>query len=216
MDIYAVLTGDIVRSRHIDSKDKLMNALTEVLDTVKKEHHVEYDLYRGDSFQIVVPSASTAALVAIIIRSKLISCSPKKQERWDARISIGLGTISYRGSKITDSDGPAFLLSGQGLDQINKQNRRLIIKTPWTTTDKMISLNTRFVDDIISRWSKYSAETAYYSLLYNESQSVLAARLEKSQPTINHRIATAKLDLIKAYILHVKEHIQCETHNECL
>lgn len=215
MDIYAVLTGDIVKSRHIDSKDKLMNALTEALDTVKKEHHVEYDLYRGDSFQVVVPSASTAALIAIIIRSKLISCSLKKQQRWDARISIGLGTISYHGSKITDSDGPAFLLSGQGLDQINKKNRRLIIKTPWTTTDKMVSLNTRFVDDIISRWSKYSAETAYYSLLYNESQSVLAARLKKSQPTINHRIATAKLDLIKAYILHVKEHIQWETHNEC-
>lgn len=74
----------------------------------------------------------------------------------------------------------------------------------------MLSLATRFADDIISNWSKYSAETAFYSLVYDESQNVLANRLCRSQSTINNRIATAKLDLIKAYILHVKEYVRWE------
>ncbi len=211
METYAVLTGDIVKSRDITPRAQLIEKLKEALETAKKTHHAEYDVYRGDSFQMVIPSAPAAALVAIIIRSKLISHSPKKSSPWDTRISIGIGGITYRGEKTTESDGPAFLLSGQGMDELNKKNRRLIIKAPWEHADRSLSLVTRIVDDIISNWSKYSAETAFYSLVYNESQSVLAKRLGKSQSTINDRIATAKLELVKAYVQHVKEYISWET-----
>ncbi len=211
METYAVLTGDIVKSRDITPRAQLIETLKEALETAKETHHAEYDVYRGDSFQMVIPSAPAAALVAIIIRSKLISHSPKKSSPWDTRISIGIGGITYRGEKTTESDGPAFLLSGQGMDELNKKNRRLIIKAPWEHADRSLSLVTRFVDDIISNWSKYSAETAFYSLVYNESQSVLAKRLGKSQSTINDRIATAKLELVKAYVQHVKEYISWET-----
>ena len=211
METYAVLTGDIVKSRDITPRAQLIETLKEALETAKETHHAEYDVYRGDSFQMVIPSAPAAALVAIIIRSKLISHSPKKSSPWDTRISIGIGGITYRGEKTTESDGPAFLLSGQGMDELNKKNRRLNIKAPWEHADRSLSLVTRFVDDIISNWSKYSAETALYSLVYNESQSVLAKRLGKSQSTINDRIATAKLELVKAYVQHVKEYISWET-----
>lgn len=211
METYAVLTGDIVKSREISPRAQLIATLREVLETVKEKHQAEYDMYRGDSFQVVVPSAPVAALAAIIIRSKLISHSLKTSNRWDARISIGIGGITYRGEKITDSDGPAFLLSGKSMDELSKKNRRLIIKAPWQQADRSLSLVTRFADDIISNWSRYSAETAFYGLVYNESQSVLAKRLGKSQSTINDRIATAKLELVRAYIQHVNEYISSET-----
>lgn len=123
METYAVLTGDIVKSRDIAPRAKLITTLKEALDTVKKKHQAEYDLYRGDSFQVVVPSVPAAVMVAIIIRSKLITQSPKKSEMWDARISIGIGEISYKGEKITDSDGPAFLLSGNGMEELRKKTR---------------------------------------------------------------------------------------------
>ena len=211
MDTYAVLTGDIVKSREIAPRSLLIEALKEALNIAKELHHAEYDLYRGDSFQMVVPSASAAALVAIIIRSKLKLHSTVTSKTWDGRISIGIGGITYRGEKITESDGPAFLLSGQGMDELSKKNRRLIIKAPWDQADRSLSLVTRFADDIVSNWSRYSAETAFYSLVYNESQSVLAERLGKSQSTINERMATAKLDLIRAYIQHVKECVRWGT-----
>ena len=211
METYAVLTGDIVKSREISPRSRLIETLKETLETVKELHHAKYDLYRGDSFQVVIPSAPAAALVAIIIRSKLKAHSPKTGKTWDVRISVGIGGITYRGEKITESDGPAFLLSGQGMDELNKQNKRLLIKTPWEQADRSLSLVTRFADDIISNWSQYSAETAFYSLVYHESQSVLAERLGKSQSTINERIATAKLELVKAYIQYVKEYVRWET-----
>lgn len=211
MATYAVLTGDIVKSREISPRAQLIETLKEALETTRETHHTEYDVFRGDSFQLVIPSAPDAALVAIIIRSKLISHSPKKSNPWDTRISIGIGEITYRGEKITESDGPAFLLSGKGMDELNKKNRKLAIKGPWEQADRSLALVTRFADDIISNWSQYSAETAFYSLVYNESQSVLAQRLGRSQSTINDRIATAKLELIRAYIRHVSDYIRWET-----
>jgi len=211
METYAVLTGDIVKSREISPRAQLIRTLKEALETASKTHQAEYDIYRGDSFQMVLPSAPAAALVAIIIRSKLLSKSAKKSHPWDTRISIGIGEITYRGDKITESDGPAFLLSGQGMDELDKSHRRLIIKAPWEQADRSLSLVTRFADDIISNWSRYSAETAFYSLVYDESQNALAKRLERSQSTINDRIAAARLELIREYILHVEEYVRWET-----
>lgn len=215
METYAVLTGDIVKSREIAPRAQLIRTLKDALETVSEAHQAEYDIYRGDSFQMVLASAPAAALVAVIIRSKLISQSANKKNRRDARISIGLGGISYRGETITESDGPAFLLSGQGMDELNqsknKSNRRLIIKAPWQQADRSLPLLTRFADDIISNWSRYSAETAFYSLVYDESQEALAQRFERSQSAISDRIAAARLDLIREYILYVREHIRWET-----
>jgi len=208
---YAVLTGDIVKSRELSPRAQLIETLKEALETVKQTHQAEYDVYRGDSFQVVIPSAHDAALVAIIILSRLISRSPKKSSTWDTRVSIGIGDITFRGEKTTESDGPAFLLSGNGMDELSKKNSRLIIKAPWKQADRSLSLVTRFADDIISSWSRYSAETAFYGLVYNESQNVLAKRLGKSQPTINERISTAKLELIRAYIQHVNDYVRWET-----
>ena len=210
MNLYAVLTGDIVKSRQIIDRPEIMYTLKRVLDSTRQEYQTEYDLYRGDSFQLVLPSPSSAILVAIIIRSKLISSSPNNNHRWDARISVGIGEITYRGDKITDSDGQAFQLSGQGLSEIEKQDAKLVLKAPWQQADRNLGLTTKFADNIISNWSKISAETAYYQLVYKESQTLLAKRLGKSQSTINHRMATAKLKLINAYIQHVKEHINWE------
>lgn len=211
MATYAVLTGDIVKSRHISPRAELLDALKDALETVRDTHRADYDIYRGDSFQMVVPSAPAAALVAVIIRSKLLSRSRSKSRPWDTRVSIGLGDITYRGERVTESDGPAFLLSGKGMEELNERHRRLIVKAPWEQADRSLSLVTRFADDIISNWSQYSAETAFYSLVYNESQSVLAKRLGKSQSTINTRISTARLDLINAYIEHVAEYVRWAT-----
>ncbi len=211
MATYAVLTGDIVKSRDISPRARLIGTLKEALEKLRESHQAEYSIYRGDSFQMVVPSASAAALAAVIIRSKLISQSRRKSSTWDTRISIGIGDITFRGERVSESDGPAFLLSGRGMDELTRANRRLIIKAPWEQTDRSLSLVTRFADDIISNWSGYSAETAFYSLAYNESQSVLAERLGKSQSTINGRISTARLELIKAYIQHVRDYVRWET-----
>lgn len=171
--------------------------------------HANFEIYRGDSFQIVTHT-KWALTAALMIRAKLISQSLIKNKGWDARISIGIGSVNNFGKKISESHGEAFLLSGRGLDEMHKKNNRLNISFPSLRANRSLEISTMFADDIVSGWSGYSAETAYYFWHHNESQIQLAKRLGKSQPTINKRMFTAKLGLLKKYIKYVDEVIDWE------
>jgi hypothetical protein len=149
-------------------------------------------------------------LAAVLIRAAIITRSPSKKQMWDARLAIGIGEVETLMDKVTESSGEAFVLSGQGLDGISKTGERLSILTNSADMDRQLSLVTRLVDDIISHWSHYSAQVAYLSLLYNESQQALARRLGRSQPTIHTRLATAKMELVRAYIDYTSETLASE------
>ena len=108
MEIYAVLTGDIVKSRQVSERERMMSELKSVLEDVKDKYGGEYDLFRGDSFQLLLPSPRLSVTVALIIRSKLKFSASAVKEKWDARISIGIGPVTYNGEGVKDSDGVAF------------------------------------------------------------------------------------------------------------
>ena len=205
-----VITGDIVGSRMIADKTALIEALYEVLEVLSQRFEARGEIYRGDEFQVLLPAAGDSVLAAILIRAAIISRSPSKKQMWDARLAIGIGEFETLTDKITESSDEAFLLSGRGLDGIAKSGDRLCILTISSEIDRQLALLSRLVDDIISHWSHYSAQVAYLSLLYNESQQALATRLDRSQPTIHTRLATAKMELVRAYIEHTSEILSSE------
>lgn len=87
------------------------------------------ELYRGDSFQLLVEDPALAIYIAILLRAGLIYNTPDTSDGvWDARISVGIGSIDFISENIVTSDGEAFLLSSTQLDNIGK--RRLAVKTP--------------------------------------------------------------------------------------
>jgi hypothetical protein len=180
------------------------------LDELVLRFQARAEIYRGDEFQVFIPNASDSVLAAVLIRAAIIAQSRSKKQMWDTRIAIGIGPVDRPVQKVTESTGEAFVLSGRGLDEISKSGDRLCILTYSSAFNRQLSLLTRLVDDIISHWSHYSAQVAYYSLLYHESQQVLAKRLGRSQPTIHTRLATAKLELIKAYIDYTSEILATE------
>ena len=119
MEIKAVITGDIVRSELIalDKRDLLIQVLHQIVENLQDKSPMRMELFRGDSFQIVVDSPEMSLKIASMMRAGLKSNTPKgSKTEWDARISIGIGTIDYRGNSIVTSDGEAFKLSGRGLD----------------------------------------------------------------------------------------------------
>ena len=205
-----VITGDIVGSRKIADKNALIEALHEVLGVLSQRFNARGEIYRGDEFQVFVPAAGDSILAAFLIRAAIITRSPSKKQMWDTRLAIGVGEVETLMNKVTESSGEAFVLSGRGLDRITKTGERLSILTNSAAIDRQLSLSTRLVDDIISHWSHYSAQVAYLSLLYNESQQALARRLGRSQPTIHTRLATAKMELVRAYIDYTSEILSSE------
>ncbi len=200
-----VITGDIVGSRKIENKKALLEALHDALDVLTQRFRARAEIYRGDEFQVLIPTAADSVLAAVLTRAAIISHSPSKRQPWDARIAIGIGAIDPPMQRVAESSGEAFVLSGRGLDEISQSGDRICILTDSVGLNRQLALLTRLVDDIISHWSHYSAEVAYYSLLYNESQQALAKRLGRSQPTIHTRLSTAKQELVRAYIDYTSE-----------
>ncbi|MDJ0806488.1 MAG: hypothetical protein QNJ78_06605 [Gammaproteobacteria bacterium] len=200
-----VITGDIVGSSQIDDRNTLLDALHGVLDVLARQFAVRSDVYRGDEFQALIPNPAHTTLAALLIRARIIALSPSKKQPWDARISMGVGRVDSLRERLGESSGEAFTLSGRGLEAIKKSDERLSLLAGSADITRQLSLLTRMADDIITHWSHYSGEVAYFSLLYNESQQALAKRLGRSQPTINTRLVTAKLALIRAYVDYTDE-----------
>lgn len=197
MEIKAVITGDIVRSEQIslDNRDLLIQVLHQIVEDLQNKSPMRMELFRGDSFQIVVDSPEMSLEVASMIRAGLKSNTPKDSIiEWDARISIGIGTIEYQGDRIVTSDGEAFKLSGRGLDTMEK--RRLTINTCWQEVNEELDAGLAFVDDLITEWSVNQSKAVYFSVGKGLSQANIANSIAKSQQNVSKTLTSAKESLL--------------------
>ena len=167
---------------------------------------IDFEIYRGDSFQGIIESPEKALLIAILIRSRLRSALVGRNDNiglenlWDARISIGVGSVEYQSEKIIESDGEAFQYSGKNLDLMKKSGDRLRILTPWEELNEEFDVTCKLIDGIIGKWSQISAQTAYYYFLTNKKQEQLAKQFNISQPAVHKRMITAHIEAIALYI----------------
>ncbi|MBK8806058.1 MAG: hypothetical protein IPO21_05175 [Bacteroidales bacterium] len=80
----AVITGDIVNSRHIPSEEReqFINAMKDCFidlnRTLLAESNAEFEIYRGDSIQAIVTQPELALLASIILRSRVRSIKSQK------------------------------------------------------------------------------------------------------------------------------------------
>ncbi len=198
--IKGVITGDLVNSSKIAPKWRktLVDVLKACAEDFEPNAFVKIEMYRGDSFQAIVSKPEKTLAVAIALRAKLRGATPKGCDIWDARISIGLGEISFESDNILTSDGEAFRLSGRAFDSIGK--RRLCISTPWADFNESINLVTRFADDVISAWTARQAQVVYHSILFPKMQKDMAEELGMTRQNFNYHWITSKCQLILSYI----------------
>lgn len=175
----AVLTGDIINSRKVNSEDwlpKLKDYFTKVTHSVEK-----WEVYRGDSFQLQVP-IEEALLIALCIKALI-----KTNSKIDVRISIGIGEVSFKGKKITESYGTAFINSGEAFEKL--KNNTLIIKTPYNEFDDYFNPIFRLLSFIIDNWKPVTSETIFYSLTNRDLlQKEVAEKLQKDKTTVNRAL----------------------------
>lgn len=202
--IKGVITGDLVNSTNIATewRQTVLDALNVCVTDFLPLTLIKLEMYRGDSFQIVVDKPDYTLTVAIALRAKLKATTPDKQQLWDARLSIGIGDISFESDNIVTSDGEAFRLSGRLFDNIGK--KRLSISTTWSDFDKDIELVTRFADDIITSWTAKQAKVVYQSILFPKLQKDLAEDLGMTRQNFNSHWSSAKGQLILDYMKYFK------------
>jgi hypothetical protein len=121
MKTYAVLTGDIIGSSKLgpeglDAAMSLLRRLAEEFEETHPESVVgQPEVFRGDSWQLALQRPALALTAGVFIRAGF------KAGDFDTRIGIGLGAVERLNTeRISQSVGPAFVRSGQALDQLGK------------------------------------------------------------------------------------------------
>ncbi len=184
----AVITGDIINSRKSSTEETLRD-LKLVLQVYGSSPR-DWEIYRGDSFQLLVATAKESLDAAINIKAKL-----KTEKGRDGRMSIGIGEVSYRASAITESNGDAFVRSGNRFDQLRKTKTNLAIESPWSDFDEEMNLYFQLALITMDGWSQASAEFMVAQLAdEDQSQQALAEKLGIGQSSVSERKKRAHYD----------------------
>jgi hypothetical protein len=194
----AVITGDIMASRSLSNQEQWIKPLKKLLGKWGKSPAV-WKLDRGDFFQVEVAAPETALLRAFQIKTLIKSVlSPEpgaKRSTLDVRMGIGIGEKTYTGASISESNGAAFIHSGEKFDALQREAVRIGITTPWPHLDEEINLYLKLLGIIIDRWSVSSAELVAIVLQYPQiTQEAIGQKLGIRQNSVSGRWNRARID----------------------
>ena len=195
----AVITADIVNSTKIEEANRylLVDELDNIIQDLKRLSSLRCEMYRGDSFQVLVDDVKYCLEIAVLIRLGLKKSNLLKNTKLDARMAIGVGDVSYEHEQVILSDGEAFRLSGRTFDKLNK--KRLLIATNINDVDEPLNVMLAFIDELLEGLSYTQSIYLYDSLLYNMSQMELANVYHTSQPNIAKHLKSAKENLFRLF-----------------
>ncbi|HLV40045.1 transcriptional regulator [Xanthomarina sp.] len=187
----SVITGDIIKSRNISNPELWLQTLKKALTTIEADNSL-WEIYRGDSFQIEIKDVKQSFEAAIYLKACI-----KTIKDLDVRLAIGIGTKTYTGKHITESQGEAFQNSGETLETLKKEKQNLKIKTSNTQLNKELNLYFRLALLSMDRWTVNSAEIVKLSLENpNAIQEELGKLLSINQNAISRRQKRANLEEI--------------------
>lgn len=163
----AVISGDIIASRKLVNQDKWLSPLKSLFSTWG-EYPKDWKLERGDFFQVEIKDCREVLKKALEIKALIKKVEPldeqKKISTIDVRLSIGIGEKTYTGKSISESNGSAFVHSGEKFDLLKKENSTLGIKTPWKSFDEEMNLYLKLAGKFMDKWSVSSAEVVHVVL----------------------------------------------------
>ncbi|WP_296385092.1 transcriptional regulator [Winogradskyella sp.] len=187
----SVITGDIIKSRSVSDQDLWLKELKYALSMLSSDKSY-YEIYRGDSFQFEYREYYASFKAAVYIKACI-----KSIKGLDVRMSIGIGEKSHTGETVSESNGEAFIFSGETFETLKKEKKNLKIKTKHFELDKELNLYFKLALIAMDNWTVNSAEIVKLSLENpNMIQSELAKLIGISQDAVSKRQKRAYLDEI--------------------
>lgn len=187
----SVITGDIIRSKTQANPEVWIKPLKKALSKLGKDPS-NWEIYRGDSFQIEISDIKSSFEAAIYIKSCI-----KMIKGLDVRLAIGIGNKSYQGKNVTESNGEAFIFSGETFESLKKDKQNLRIKTNDLILNKELNLYFKLALISMDNWTVNSAEIVKFSLEQPEAlQKELAEQIGTNQNAVSKRQKRAYLDSI--------------------
>ncbi|MFC0779268.1 hypothetical protein [Flavobacterium sp. HJSW_4] len=185
----SVITGDIIGSRQQKS-DHWVEDLKKILAPFGKTPS-QWEVYRGDEFQIEVNNPEEALLTAILVKAHL------RAIKSDARMSIGFGDKTHNAERISESNGSAFINSGELFETLKKQKVTLAMRTGDLDFDEKLNLMLQLALTFMDSWLVQSAEFVAVAIENPTlSQEELGQKLGINQAAVSRRQKRAQFDLV--------------------
>ena len=185
-----VITGDVIRSRKANP-DVWLKKLKEQLRPFGKTPFF-WEIYGGDTFQLRLEDPLMVLMAAIKIKAGL-----RTVKSVDVRMSIGIGDINYEAKKITESNGTAFIHSGEKFELLKKEKQNLALKTPWAGFDTEMNLYLKLALFVMDKWTVNGAEMVGISIANpTMSQEKLGKILGIKQNAVSNRLKRTGFDTI--------------------
>lgn len=186
----SVITGDIVKSTAHKFPKIWLDALKEALSFLAT-NRFSWRLHQGDSFQLEIPEKDLSFISAVYIKASM------KSKRLDVRLAIGVGDKSYEGENVSESNGEAFMFSGETLETLTKEKQNLRIKTNDSELDEELNLYFKLALIAMDSWTVNTAEIVKLTIEHpNALQSELGKMIGINQNAVSTRQKRAHLNEI--------------------
>jgi len=193
-----VIKGDIIASRKITDQEKWLSPLKEHLSSWGDTPR-DWELMWGDFFQIEISHPEDVLKKVFEIKALIKKIEPlderKKISTIDVRMAIGIGEKTYSGTRISESNGPAFIYAGDKFDVLKKENVTIGLKSPWEGFDEEMNLYLKLAGTFMDKWSVSSAELIGIVLKKNNTtQEEIGKILGIKQSGVSGRWNRANVD----------------------
>ncbi|HET8855689.1 MAG TPA: hypothetical protein VFM60_07180 [Salinimicrobium sp.] len=212
----AVITADLVDSSNYNEQllEEVLDTLQSEFKTMQKEYNnsdLRFEVYRGDSFQGIIPEVPNALQIALEIKAAINRIHFKETQKSktyskiaDFRMAIGIGSYDFVRETIAASNGEAFRYSGRMLDAMKNDSRRTLLKSPLEEFNEEFNASLYLLDMLTNRWSTASAEVVYY-LLKGLKEQEISREIGISQSAVNQRKKASGWDAIAALLKRYHE-----------
>lgn len=186
----SIITGDIIGSRQQQS-EHWVEDLKKILAPFGHTPS-QWEIYRGDEFQVEIANPEDALITAILIKAHL------RAIKSDARMSIGFGDKTHNGERISESNGSAFINSGELFETLKKQKITLALRTGDINFDEKLNLMLQLALTFMDSWLVQSAEFVAVAIENPTlSQEEIGQKLGINQAAVSRRQKRAQFDLVQ-------------------
>ena len=190
----AILTGDLIGSRKINSVSLWLEPLKEALRFFGKSP-ADWEIYRGDSFQLLIRNPEDALKAAIYLKAAI-----KSLKAMDVRIAIGIGDMEYKSKRISQCNGSAFVYSGDLLKELESGKRTMGILSSREDFNAEINIILDLALAIMNSWSPGAADVVKNQLEGDfDLQIDLAKVMGTSQVAVSKALKRAHFKEVMAF-----------------
>lgn len=196
----AIITADIINSRKLVNQEIWITPLKKLLATYGSTPE-KWEIFRGDYFQIEIEDPKEALLLSLkikaLIKSIFVTEGQKKIAPIDVRMAIGLGTKEYTADRVSESNGTAFINSGEKFEKLKKEKTTLAIQSSFPDFDYEMNLYLKLAVIQIDAWTVNSA--VLFTTIFEDpekKQTEIGAILGIGQNSVSGRFKRAHVDEI--------------------